>query len=247
MIKENDWWTDFFPAFRPFFDIITAKDTAAEVSYIAKKLQLKKGSRFLDCPCGIGRISIHLAKKGIRVTGVDITESYIEELAMRSKRLKLKLDLVHADMRRLNFDREFDAAGNIGTSFGYFEKDSDNLQSLKKMYAALKAGGKFMLNVMNRDWIIKNFTPVAFSQVGNIRVFQRRQFDFVNSLLSADWIFLFDGEERTYRTVIRLYSYHELRAMMYRAGFTDIQGYGSTKDDAIDFNSRMVFVIGTKP
>lgn len=67
--KDSGWWDDFFPAFRPFFDIVPQKVTSAQVRYIIKKLVLKPGMKFLDCCCGIGRVAIPLAKKGIKVTG----------------------------------------------------------------------------------------------------------------------------------------------------------------------------------
>jgi cyclopropane fatty-acyl-phospholipid synthase-like methyltransferase len=114
--KDSGWWDDFFPVFRPFFGLVSQKETNAQARYIIKKLNLKPGKKFLDCPCGFGRICFPLAKNGIRVTGVDITSSYLDELSKRAKRRGLKINPVHADMRRINYDSEFDAAGNLWTS-----------------------------------------------------------------------------------------------------------------------------------
>jgi ubiquinone/menaquinone biosynthesis C-methylase UbiE len=247
MGQKKDWWTEFFPSFRPIFDILPKKESSAEAGYIIEKLGLKPGRRFLDCPCGIGRISIPLARRGVRVTGVDITKSYLEELSEISKRQKLKIELVHADMRSIKFRSHFDGAGNIGTSLGYFKKDSDNQLVLGRFFRALKPGGKFMLQITNRDWIIKNFTNVGLQEVGGLRVIQKRRFDYAHSAIIADWTFLEKGRERTFTVKLRLYSYHELISMMHRAGFVDIQGFGSVKDDPIDFNHRSMFIIGTKP
>ncbi len=61
--QKSDWWFDFFPAFRPILAGMPAKVTNSEVAFIIRKLGLKPGMSFLDCPCGIGRISIPLAKK----------------------------------------------------------------------------------------------------------------------------------------------------------------------------------------
>jgi len=208
---------------------------------------LNKGSRFLDCPCGIGRISVPLARKGIRVTGVDVTRAYLDELAEAARRRKLPIKVVHSDMRRITFDREFDAAGNIWTSFGYFDKESDNQFVLNRFFRALKPGGKFMLHVTNRDWIIRNYTTVGLQEIDGIRVIDKRQFDSARSINVSEWIFLKNGHENTIRMDLRLYSFHEVIAMMRKAGFADIEGFGSAKDDPIDFNCRMMFVIGTRP
>jgi len=245
--KDTGWWTGFFNCWRPGFEMVSKKETNDQTRYIVKKLGLKPGKKFLDCPCGIGRISIPLAKKGVRITGVDITKSFLDELARKSKRMNLKIDLMHSDMRRINYDRQFDAAGNLWTSFGYFEKESDNLLVLKKIYKALKPGGKFVLDVINRDWIIVNFNSRGWYTFGNIKVFEERKFDYGTSINKSIWYFIKEGNETAFETKIRMYSYHELRAMFEKVGFVNIEGYSSIKDEPIDRTSRMMFVFGTKP
>jgi len=97
VVKNNsEWWHDFFPAFRSIFGTVQPKTTNAEVRYLIKKLNLKPGKKFLDCPCGIGRIALPLARKGIRVTGVDIIPSYLDEVESKARRRGLKLDLHRA-------------------------------------------------------------------------------------------------------------------------------------------------------
>jgi len=245
--KDSGWWDDFFPSFRPFFGLVSQKETNAHVHYLIKKLNLRPGKKFLDCPCGIGRISLPLAKKGIRVTGVDITRSYLDELSKKAKRRGLKIDVVHADMRRINFDSKFDAGGNLWTSFGFFAEESDNLQVLKKMYRALKPGGKFILHVINRDWIMANYQPRGWQEIAGVKSIEERYFDYRTSINYGTWHFIKDGEEKSFDVPIRMYSFHELIAMFKSVGFTDIEGYGSIKDEPISRNRQMMFIIGTKP
>jgi cyclopropane fatty-acyl-phospholipid synthase-like methyltransferase len=244
--KTKDWWVDFFPEFRPLFGIVPGKVTNREVAYIIRKLGLKAGMSFLDCPCGIGRISIPLARKGIKVTGVDITGSYLAELSQKSKKLGLPISTVHADMRKISFDSKFDAAGNVWTSFGYFEKESDNLMVLKKLYTALKPGGKLLLHLMNRDWVVKNFTPCDMVELKGMKIIDNRHFDFKTSISISQWHFIKDGNERVFESRIRMYAWHELHDMMPRAGFSDVQGFGSMDNAPIDSNSRMLYIMATK-
>ena len=145
--NSPEWWHEFYQEFRPVFGILPAKSATTLVRRIINELGLSKGSTLLDCPCGYGRISIPLARKGIRVTGVDIMPPYLKELEKRARRAKLKIPTVHSDMRRINFENHFDAAANIWTSFGYFEKESDNLLVLKKYY---KDRGRIRLQPANR-------------------------------------------------------------------------------------------------
>lgn len=247
MSQTNEWWHEFFPIFRPLFGKVSAQTTQATVRYVIKKLDLIRGKTFLDCPSGYGRISVPLARRGIRVTGADTTKSYIEELDRTARRYNLPIRTQRSDMRRIQFENEFDAAGNLWTSFGYFEKESDNLLTLKRMYRALKPGSKFMLHVINRDWIMAHYQPRGWDEIDDLKALEVRHFEFETSINRGIWTFIKDGQEREVRGDIRMYSYHELIAMFKSVGFEDIHGYGSVKDDPINQNQMMMFITGTKP
>ena len=247
MNQKNEWWHDFYPLFHPLFGLIPKQKTMAEVRYIITKLGLRSGKSFLDCPCGIGRISLPMAKKGIRVTGVDIIPSFLDELNQKARRMNVSIRTFHNDMRRIDFKDEFDAASSLGTSFGIFDKESDNLLTLKKMFQALKPGGKFVLHVINRDWILASYRANDWHEVGGFKTLESRHFDFATSINHSVFTQLKDGEEKRVRNELRMYSYHELLAMFRKVGFVDIEGYGSTKEEPISLQQRMMFVIGTKP
>lgn len=242
----KNWWDEFFAEFRPFFVKISPKVTNAEVKFYIKKLNLKSGQSFLDCPIGIGRIAIPLAKKGIKITGVDIMPSYLGELSEKADKAKLPIKLFHLDMRKIDFENEFDAVGNLWTSFGYFEKESDNLLVLKKLFKALKPGGKFVIQLINRDWIIKNFESNSWYEINNFKVLEKRKFDYETSKSFTVWTFIKDGKEKSIETYIRMYSFHELKQMLEKVGFTNIVGYGSVKEDPISRDSREMFIFAEK-
>ena len=237
MTKEitPNWWDEFFPAFRPLFDKISTQETNAQLKFYIEKLNLKKGKSFLDCPIGIGRIAIPLAKKGIQITGVDITPSYIGELQERISKIKIPMKLFLQDMRKIDFENEFDAVGNLWTSFGYFEKESDNMLVLKKLYKALKPGGKFVIQVINRDWIMKNFVSNNWSEVDDVKMLERREFNYENSSSVTEYFFIKDGEEKSLTSYIRMYSYHELKQMLEKVGLKNVVGYKNPDVDDCNY------------
>jgi len=247
MPKDSGWWDDFYPEFRPFFGAIKRSTTGQQVRYIVDKLDLKPGKSFLDCPCGIGRIGLPLMMRGVKVTGVDIMQSFLDEFESRATRRGLKPDLHRADMRRINFDSKFDAAGNLWTSFGYFEKESDNLLTMKKIYRALKPGGKFMLHIINRDWIMAKFREADWFEFKDRKVLVKRRFDFRTSINYETWQVIRKGIEKKYDVNVRNYSFHEIIDMMLGVGFVNIEGSGSTKDEPISKDRGMMFITGVKP
>jgi len=248
MEKKKEWWHDFFEKdFRPFFGVLPARKTIHEVRYIIKKLGLKAGDSVLDCPCGFGRVSVPLAKMGMKVTGVDITGSYLEELKESASKKGLKIATRPEDMRKIQFRNQFDAAVNLATSLGYFEDDRDNLLVVRKLFQAIKPGGHLMMHIINRDWIIANFSPNGWMQFGNAISFETRRFDYTRSINQVEWSFMKDGETHTHHVTLRVYAYHELIDMFRKAGFVDITGFGSIKDEPVDRSRRWIWIFGTKP
>lgn len=247
MARQINWWEGFFDDFRPILGRITQQESNKEAHYIFHKLQLKKGMKFLDCPCGFGRVSLPLAKMGIKITGVDITQSYLDEFSIKAQKSGIKVELLKQDMRRISFKNQFHAAANLLTSFGYFESESQNLLVLKKIFEALLPGGKFILTLINRDWIILNFVPNNWEVIAEVRLLQSRSFDYSRSIMHDEWRFQKDGVEKVYKTTLRLYSFHELRAMLERVGFVDIEGFGSHDNKPTGRTNRNIYIIAKKP
>src|SRR5215831_19107319 len=77
----TNWFEDFFHGIT--LDLwrkaIPPEHTKAEAEFLIEVLHCKSGARVLDVPCGNGRLSFELVKHGYRVTGIDISEEFIEE------------------------------------------------------------------------------------------------------------------------------------------------------------------------
>ena len=150
-------------------------------------------------------------------------------------------------MRKIDFRDEFDVAVNLWTSFGYFTSEAENLKVLRGLYRALRPGGRLLLHLINRDWIVANFSPWDWWEAGGARVLVHRAFDFATSISYDEWTYIQNGKEIPCRCQLRAYSYHELLAMFRKVGFVDIEGFGSMRDEPIGRDSRMMYIFGTKP
>lgn len=245
--KHSSWWADFASDARPIFNLIPAKETHQLVRYIIEKFNLKRGSTYFDCCCGIGRIAIPLAARGIRVTGIDASPEYLEELRTTIRKRNLPITCVQCDMRRFKYERKFDVVGNLGTSFGFFERDSDNVRVLRNLYRALKPGGGFILTVTNRDWLLKYFVSTGWDELGPVRLLHKRWFDYERSAIIADWHFLKGDQESIHRSYVRMYSYHEIRMVLESIGFENVEAYGSLKEEPLSADSRTMIVVATRP
>ena len=247
-IETLPWWQDPFVASvtRPLLEAIPARRTLAEVRLTMKALHLKKGDSLLDICCGTGRHLVPLAKRGMKVTGVDICEEYLQHAERKAEKSGVRLRLVCEDARRINFHGEFSGVINMWTSVGYFEKEIDNFRVIKNAYQALRPGGGFLLQADNRDWIARNYGRKHWLEVGDYKILDEREFDFATGRINSTWTFVRNGREVAKKASFRIYCFHELREYFRKAGFGEVTVYGSTDFSPLTFDSRMLFIVGKK-
>ena len=119
------------------------KGTEQEVDALVAMLDLRAGQRLLDVGCGPGRHAHALARRGLDVVGVDISQRFVDLAAAGAPP---GATFVRADARALAFDGEFDAAislcqGAFGLAGGPgapLDADGDVLVGIAR---ALRPGG----------------------------------------------------------------------------------------------------------
>jgi len=246
----SDWAKKFFRAevFTPgSVDALAAAPREAAAAW--KLLRLKRGSRLLDLCCGTGRHSILLARRGASVLGVDRTREYLAEARRRAGALK-NCRFAEGDMRRLPFEGEFDAVMNLWTSFGYFEKESDDIKTLKGVARALKPGGLFLIELVDFAWVRSRTTHRHWNRQGDgsyllqdAVLVEGRDPRVIN-----EWTILRRGRKpvRT-RFVVRGYDKPRLFAALRRAGLKPLESWTSLAGfKRRKFNGRLV-VLARKP
>jgi SAM-dependent methyltransferase len=148
---SRDWFRGFFDAayVRHLRGQWSDAVTRRQVAFVTRALRLRAGSRVLDVPCGFGRHARLLARRGMRVVGVDRSPAMLAEARRHGP--QPGLTFVRADMRRLAYACEFDAVLNLYTSFGYFSP-RENLDVLRRMARALKPGGRILVDHRDREF-----------------------------------------------------------------------------------------------
>ena len=140
-------------------------------------LGVRAGQRVLDVACGGGRYSRAMARRGVRVTGVDLSEELLEEARERSPYLPGAPAYVRWDIRRLPFVAQFDGAVSLFTSFGYTEDRTDDLRMMEGVRRALVPGARFLVDFLNAIAVRRNLEPVDDRVVGRLRIHSERRID----------------------------------------------------------------------
>lgn len=148
--RPIDWFVRDFnhPA---YFTIYADKaaDAAMEGPALATLLDLPRGSRVLDLPCGWGRLNPHLRARGLKVIGGDLSP-----LNLAKHRASHPIPLVRLDFRALPFRRESaDGVFCAFTSWGYFATEAENLRQLSEFARVLRKDGVLLLDLAGRAFL----------------------------------------------------------------------------------------------
>ena len=134
------------------------ESTTSQVDFIEKALELSGGESILDLACGYGRHSLELARRGYKVTGVDITRDYIEDAEKNAAMENLDIKFICSDIRDINYKNCFDVVLNMADgAVGYFENDDENIKTFKVISEALKPKGKSILAVCSQEHAVLHF------------------------------------------------------------------------------------------
>jgi SAM-dependent methyltransferase len=219
-----------------------------------------KPRRILDLNCGIGRHSVELGKRGIGVVGTDVSPYYIQIAKRRAKSQKVaeRVSFRVADMRKIASvlaKERFNGVINLFTSFGYYD-DKTNNDILRQCCSLIHPAGFFALEIMNRDWIVKNFQPQGFSRHANLIILEDRTLDPKTSRMRTTWTYLVQKSEKNFvlekQVTIdhRIWSLHELIGVFEGTGWRFKAAYPGLRREEENVpltEAHRLFFIATKP
>ncbi|MBL9150456.1 MAG: methyltransferase domain-containing protein [Phycisphaerae bacterium] len=253
--QRGDWWTTFFDDTYANLGLIARQgaDATHIVEVAIRELKLEPGMRVFDQCCGIGRIAIPLAQRGMIVEGVELAASYVERARADAAKLGVSATFVEGDAFRYVASLPCDAAINVFTSFGYAADAARNEEMLRRAFESLKPGGRFLLERFNPCRIVAfGLTPYG-SRVplpecgGDAIILDEPVADWHRGVITSTWtIFFPDGrrEVRSFETAM-LFP-HELIAMARSVGFVDIE-LRSGNGEPYDRHARRLLLLARRP
>jgi SAM-dependent methyltransferase len=256
MAKQADpnWWKSFYDD-TPFYLYLERNDPAeleATLRFLTNVLQVSPGDRLFDQCCGMGSVSIPLAKRGYRMVGVDLCEGFIKRANGDITGGALSAEFHVGDAFEFSPEEPCDGAFNWYTSFGYSAKDSENIRMLQRAFASLKPGAWFALDFLNAPMIRNNFQPTMVRKLdtpdGEIVITRNCEIDEETDLMKQVWNWQMpDGRKIETPSTLRLYTPGQLVRLFERAGFTNVKLYGNLEGDPRSDRSPRCICVGRRP
>lgn len=223
-------WKTFFDQIADRYEReVFTLNTVPEIDFIVEELKLAAGASILDIGCGTGRHSIELARRGFKVTGVDISSGMLAVARENAAKAGVSVEFVECAAQDFVPARKFDAALSLCEGALCLFDDEDDIWSrdmaiLANMAAALKDNGSFLVTVLNAFRLIRSVTDVDVA-AGTVDLFTlTSRFENEVNCREGDAPVKVKGIERYYTP-------SELTRMVNRIGLKIDQIYGGTAGD----------------
>jgi SAM-dependent methyltransferase len=248
--RSKPWYEEVFDEdYLRTLPFMTADQTAREASFIREALVPPAGGEILDVGCGYGRHALELANTGLRLTGLDLSLPLLIRAADQAQKRGLSVNFVHADMREMTFNAQFDGAYCMMSTFGYFDEET-NLRVASAIYRALKPGGRFLLDIINRDYIVGDLPSRVWWEGDGCVVLEEVDFNHHTSrVLIRRSVVFGNGRQNEQEISMRAYSLHELGKILRQAGLRvlDVSGGLATKSKFFGAASRNIIALCERP
>lgn len=231
MLKDKTtWYASWFDT--PFYHILYKDRDYVEaetfMSSLTNYLNLPENGKILDLACGKGRHSVYLNSIGYNVTGVDLSDNSIKYAK------QFENDTLHFDVHNMckPYKEQFDAVFNLFTSFGYFDKEEDNLSTIKAIKANLNDTGFAVIDFMNTEFIIDNLIAEDIKTVDGIDFHQKRYVK--DEHIIKDISFTTENEDFKFQERVRAFTLNDFKALFEAAGVHLLDIFGDFKLNKFD-------------
>ena len=143
--------------------------TEQEVEFLIGELGLGAGTQVLDVGCGPGRHALALARRGISVVGLDISQTFVDLASEAASAEMLPATFVRGDARAMTFDSDFDAVLSLCQgAFGLGGKPDNHAEIepdgavLHGMARALRPGGRLAVSAFSAYFQVRHLEDSVF-------------------------------------------------------------------------------------
>lgn len=253
-MSTTPWWSTFFHGFAAESWILleSSERTRAQVDHLLGHLELPAGGEVLDVPCGTGHHTRELARRGFRVTGVDLSSTLLASGRSRPKEVTPgseatgSVTLLEGDMRELPWPGRFDGAYCVGNSFGYLD-DAGNRAFPRAVARALKPGARFLLETgVLLECLLPRLDTRNWYAAGDLYMLAERRHRAAEGVLEVNYTFLGRGRTEVGTAHYRTYSVSEVRKILEEAGLEVLSVTGPTPGEPFATGNPMAYFLTRK-
>lgn len=235
-LQNMTWFKTWFnnPLYEKVYAYRDEEEAALLADFIETLIPADRWPKLLDLACGRGRHSLNMARRGYRVTGVDLAPEAIKtasEKALEEGITSVTFEI--GDMRE-PVGGPYDSILNLFTSFGYFEDDEENIRVLRNVESMLIQGGFFIQDYLNPVSVRNTLVPREERTAGRstFQIERKIEQDMVIKTIrfSGDS----DHAPAEFSERVKLYENYWFKEQLKKSGLTLIATYGDYEGSPFD-------------
>ncbi len=248
IIDHNNWYQHFFDglALDLWARVATPDYAKKEIAFIKELISFPENARILDMPCGLGWHSLLLAEEGYRVTGVDLSKEYINNLVKNAKERTLPVRSLQLNMLDFTTPEPYDVLLCLGNSFSYF--NANNMQRLTSvMGESLKPGGKLVINTGSlAECILSHLQEQSWMQLGDMLFLMAHEYDCILGALKTDMQFIVDGKTEKKTAFHFAYTLAEINRFLKVSGIEIEAVYSDFDKNRFKAGDHQAYIVAEK-
>ena len=200
--------------------------------------------------CGTGSVSVLLAKQGLRVIGVDMSEEMLTVAQQKADGLKSPPRFVCQRLQNLALPRGVDLAVCALDSLDYITNPEDCAEAIRRVYRALNPGGIFIFDVNSPEKLRAMDGQVFLDEDDDVYCVWRGEFDEETNICTYG-MDLFQRQGRLWRRSFEehreyAYSAEQLIGYLKAAGFTNIRVYADRRMELPRAGEQRIYIKARK-
>lgn len=218
----------------------------------------KSGGPALELGAGTGRVTVELARAGVDVTAVEISEGMLDVAREKSQKLpedvRKRITWVHGDMRDFSFDRRFPFVFIPYRSFQHLETRADQERGLACVSQHMEKGGRFVLSLFAPSYqrlvnksMFNHLGTIDLPDGGKLSRTEKVTHDHVNQIIHIEWTYdILDLRGNLKRTLwefsVRYLWRFEAELLLEKARLEVEAIYGDYQRSEFRHDGEMLFV-----
>lgn len=200
-------------------------------AFIMECTGARRGDTGVDCACGTGSLTVRLSDKGLKMMGVDISESMLEQAAQKARKAAQRIMFICQDIARLYLPKQVSLITCACDGVNYLDNIKKAEAFFSAAYRALREGGAFIFDISTEYKFMHVLNgQLYYEDRKNVSYFWRNEFLPQHRLMNMELTFFVRKKNGEYTRfdethVQRCYTEAELRALLHTAGFKEIETY----------------------
>ncbi len=204
----------------------------------------------VDLACGTGSVALLLAKKGLKVTAVDLSEEMLCQASQKAQGLKNPPRYICQPLQKLHLPRGVDLAVCALDSLDYITDPADCAEAIRRIYRVLNPGGCFIFDVNTPEKLQAMDGQIFLDEDEDVYCVWRGEFDEKSNICSYG-MDLFQRHGNAWNRSFEehkeyAYSAEQLVGFLKAAGFTSIRVYGDRKFSAPEQGEQRIYIKARK-